>query len=561
MRDSLGPCGYAARVLRGRHLGSFVWLTALGVGCGASSSPPVESAVDVSGGTTGPLAAVADPLFFVRDASRHPSLPTQALGVAITDVEGDDDLDIAFANGEAGLAYLRNDGTGHFTDQTGPSGLESVSSRGATGVVFVDVDGDGAIDLFVTRRYNTNMVFKGDGAGRFESVGEAMGLTTKAVHEGASFSDLDRDGDLDFYVAVSRDPARDADKWEEGENGAPNFAYRNDGDTFVDWTDYTGLAGNPTGESFGSAIFDVDGDLWPDLFVVHDFRPDEFYRNVGGGRFVLTPEWVEDVGTGLMGLDVADIDGDGLLDIYSTNWGFDHVKLQQPPGSWKRFVDKSKELFGNNADPSGGITGWGCALTDVDNDTDPDVVYTAAFADSADEIRDGRMVLIENRGLGALAGNFIDRSDSAGDAFRAKVHGYGLSTGDLDGDGDVDVVVGSQDLVPPSGERPSGLLPEALMLWNVSGRAAANRSLQLELSDPSSKNRFGVGAIVRVKVNGRVQTRVVLAGSSYLSSIGPRLHFGLGTASVAESVEVLWPDGAKNAGANVPAGFHRIVRP
>ncbi len=487
------------------------------------------------------------------DPSRHPPLPEMGNGAAIADLDGDGDLDVLFAADGPPLLLLENDGSGRFVDASARSGVDVVSGRGASGVVIVDVDGDGALDVFVTRRYNTNHLLLSDGRGHFESVGPAWGLHAKAVHEGASFADLDRDGDLDVLVAISRDPARDEDRWEDGENGAPNVALRNDGDRFTDFTAESGLAGDPHGESFGSVIFDVDGDLAPDVFVVHDFRPDEFFQNDGAGRFTRRDDWIEPTNTGLMGLDVGDLDLDGDLDIYGTNWGFDHVKLQDS-GATPRFVDRAAQRFDGRPDPSGGLTGWGCALVDLDNDMDLDVLTTSAFADSAGEVRDGRLTLIEN-----LDGRTLeDRSDLSGEPFLGFLHGYGLSVGDLDGDGDEDAVVAVQRREHVVSE-PSNTFHASLMLWNV-GAPPQRGAVSFDLAQPG-KNPFAVGAVVRVTTGSVTQTRVVLAGSSYLSSIGPRLHFGLGDNALADRVDVLWPDGATSGAAGIPPGVHRVARP
>ena len=159
-----------------------------------------------------------------------------------------------------------------------------------------------------------------------------------------------------------------------------------------------------------------------------------------------------------------------------------------------------------------------------------------------------------------MPGTLVDRSDTAGPPFLIRLNGYGLSTGDLDGDGDSDVVLG---IGPLEKGIPGGpdLETRSLILYNQGTQGAGNHVLDVDLDQQSSKNRFGVGARVSVTVGDRVQTQVVLAGSSYLSSIGPRLRFGLGKSTHAAVLRVVWPDGAESATSDVAAGVIKVTRP
>ena len=530
------------------------WL--LLAGCSAAATAPPEPA-DVTADTPA-LAPLAGPIWFTTDTARHPELPGGVYGVAIADYDADGDQDIVFAVDGKRLLLLRNLGAGTFEDATALVGLGR-NSRGAAGVVWVDVDGDGRLDLFVTRRYDTNFLFLQETPGVFTDVSAAWGLDIKRVYEGASFADLDRDGDLDVFLSVNNDPDRDEDPWEPGLNGSPDVALRNDGDRFTDVTEAWNLATNPTGETYGSVIFDMDGVFAPDIFVVHDYVMDEFWRNDGSGHFSREPTWGTTEFSGLMGLDAADFDGDGYLDIFSTDWGPDQLKFGGPPDTFP-FADGFPELLGEASDPTASLTGWGCAFLDVDNDQDSDLIEVAAFANDRNELRDGGLRILENLGLGRLPGTLVDRSDTAGPPFLIRLNGYGLSTGDLDGDGDSDVVLG---IGPLEKGIPGGpdLETRSLILYNQGTQGAGNHVLDVDLDQQSSKNRFGVGARVSVTVGDRVQTQVVLAGSSYLSSIGPRLRFGLGKSTHAAVLRVVWPDGAESATSDVAAGVIKVTRP
>ena len=534
----------------------------LAIGCGTGepvSSPP--AATDLAGADSSRAITVAPaPIWFEEDPSRHPVLPLDVGGVAIADYDEDGDQDIAFAVDGDSLLLLRNRGVGDFDDVTKEAGLTR-SALGAAAVVWVDVNGDGHLDLFVTRRYRTNYLFLGDGAGHLSDVSDAWGLgEDDRVWDGASFADLDLDGDLDAFIAVFRDPARDDDRWEHGLNGAPDVALRNDGDHFTNVTDEWNLGGYSMGETFGAVIFDVDGDFAPDLFVIHDYHTDEFFRNDGHGHFTLQPNWLEDVPTGLMGLDVADFDGDGLLDIIGTDFGADDIKLGQPPEAPIRFVDNFPRLIGDGYDPTITLKGWGCAFLDVDNDTDLDFIQTASFSNDNDQYLEGGLRLIENLGLGRASGTLVDRSDDVGPPFLSPHNGFGLSTGDLDGDGDTEVVVGVGKLELDIASRPD-VIKHSMILWNRGSLAHKNRVLDVDLRQEGTKNVYAVGARVTIHVGGREQARVVLAGSSYLSSIGPRLRFGLGAADRVDRLKVTWPDGAVSEAGDVPAGLTRITRP
>ena len=550
------------------------WLRLLPVlvlaACGGEDEPDGDGS-DPSE-SSDPVARVSDSDLWFEDATAALGLgPERALGVAIVDYTGDGWSDVVVA-AMGGIKIYRNRGDGSFEDDGVRSRIAEWDAKTVIGLTFGDVDGDGDLDMFATVLTDHDLLYQNDGTGVFTDVTSAAGLTRIAVSQGAVFGDFDGDDDLDIFVAAL--------PWKEGDTDFPptddmkaakNIYWRNDGTGhFTDATDEAGLAGLAEGLTFGAIALDVDGDADLDLLVINDAERDQLYLNDGKGSFTDEgPSWLGVEFTGRMGMAVGDLNGDGELDIYATNWHSDLLVTTGGPGASAILADVFDTYIGDGYDNSALTTGWGCAVFDMDNDGDQDVITTSSYTDGygipeeEGPPREGQLVLLENRGNGDPDGALVYANDRAGSPLQLYMNGFGLAVGDLDGDGDLDVIVGVDRETKLRGQDITGdeIRLGSLLLRNEGRRAHTNRSIVLSLRQPTGKNRFAVGARVDIEVEGKRTSRVILAGSSYLSFNSPDLHFGLGGSPVAERLRVTWPDGAVQTFLGWPAGYHVLERP
>ncbi len=472
-------------------------------------------------------------------------------GVVLFDYDLDGDVDVLFVDGGALPGYrgpeprsrlYRNDGRGRFADVTAAAGL--VSPEYGAGGTAGDVDGDGDLDLYLTA-FGANRLLRSEGDGTFTDVTGSAGVGDPLWGAGAAFSDVDRDGDLDLYVANYVDFALDNHRFCGNEetglrgycaprmyNGEPDHFYRNRGDgTFDDDTLRAGFGG-AVEAGLGVAFGDLDDDGWPDLYVANDADPNFFFHNRGDGTFedqsLVSGTALSDQGEaeGGMGVDLGDVDGDGRLDIFVTNFEFESNALYRNLGQGL-FVDE--RFAARLAEPSLAWLAFGVDLADLDNDGDLDVVIANGhILDNAPEFNELSSFAQRNQLFENLGGaRFREVLDAGLDTVRVS---RGLATGDLDGDGDLEIAIVNSD--------------DVAEVWE-NRTEPGGRWLLVDLAGAGG-NSHGVGARVAVRDGGRTQVEEVRAGSSYLSQSALTLHFGLGAAPVAEGdIEVAWPSGRR----------------
>ena len=493
-------------------------------------------------------------------------LESTGTGVAIFDYDNDGWPDIFLVNGTtlegfpAGSAptnhLYHNNHDGTFTDVTESAGL--VATGWGQGVCVGDYDNDGWEDLYVTY-YGKNRLYHNRG-GTFEEVAEQAGVAGdgKTWGSGCAFLDYDRDGRLDLVVANYADfdlahappPGKyPTCLWKGiavfcGPRGLPaskNILYRNLGNgRFQDVTVPSRIDRTMGHFCFSVTPFDFDNDGWPDIFVACDSTPNILYHNNRDGSFndvgifsgvAYNLDGREQAG---MGSTVADYDEDGRLDLFRTN-----------------FSDDTPTLYHNNGDgtftdvtyPAGlgsrtQYLGWGTMFFDFDNDGWPDLLLANGHVypevDSLDldiHYREPKL-LYHNNGNGT----FTDISDTAGPGIQTPAASRGLAVGDLWNDGRLSAVIANRS-GPPS------------MLVNRT--TYPNHWIEVKAVGTRS-NRSGIGAGLLLKTNSREQIDEIRSGSSYISNNDMRAHFGLGTNSNIDYLEVRWPSGLVERFRNPP---------
>jgi hypothetical protein len=474
-------------------------------------------------------------------------------GIALLDYDGDGRLDIyavsAFDLDERSgreriprrNALYRNLGGMRFREVAAEAGVDL--SAWGYGVCAGDHDDDGRLDLYVTN-YGTNVLYRNRGDGTFEDATARAGLAAEGWSTGCAFLDADRDGDLDLYVARYVTAP-----WEEvaapgrflmwrgavkvmlgpaGLPGATDLFFENQGGgRFVEHTQAWGLTDTTSAYGFGVVATDYDDDGWTDLFVANDSNPNFLYRNRGGRGFesvgllagvALNGDARAQAG---MGADSGDFDGDGRLDLAITTFAYDHNSLYRNLGGGA-FLDVSAEA-GLTTPTFEGMS-WGVAFLDADLDADLDLYYANGHlfpqVDEHPALKESyaqKDQLFLNEG-----GRFRDVSGAAGRGFVVRKCSRAVAVGDLDDDGDPDVVVSAMD------EEPT-LLENA----QRSGR----RWLGVEVRQ-AGPNAFAIGARVAVDCAGHRQVREVRSGGGYLSQNDLRALFGLGACGGPAAVDV-----------------------
>ena len=484
-------------------------------------------------------------------------------GAGLCDVDGDGDLDLYLVRcGDGETARNRlylNSGIGTFTDKTEESGADHTGD--GMGCVFGDVDNDGDPDLYVTNR-GPDAFFLNRGDGTFRDATEEAGLGDPSWGAGAAFGDLDGDGFLDLYVAtyLSFDPKKvvsgQGRQFDRPDPVAllphpflaePDRLYRNNRDgTFTDVTRESGIV-DAAGKGLGVILSDLDGDGDMDIYVANDASDNLLFANRGDGTFVEAGlvAGLADPRAG-MGLAVGDVDNDGRLDLFLTNWSNEsnalylNIPADSSEGLKAVFDDVAVPM--GLARPSGGKVGWGTGLFDYDGDGYLDILvvngYTSPGPDDSTQCTPQPAQLFRN-----LAGRRFAEAAS-GEALGSHRNGRGAVFGDIDEDGDIDVVITTNRGDP-------------VLLRNQYGNR--NRWLKVHLIGTAG-NRDGIGGRITVRTAKRTMVREVRAGSSYLCHSSLEAHFGLGDEEVVESLEVKWPSGRRSHLTGVKCNRTQLVR-
>ncbi|CAN5480277.1 VCBS repeat-containing protein [soil metagenome] len=536
-------------------------------------------------------------IFFATSSGRD-----TAGGVAVGDYDGDGHQDVFLTRSQGGSRLFRNLGDLRFEDATEAAGLAGLDGHWSTGCSFVDIDNDGHLDLAVCGFNSPNLIFRNNRDGTFTECGASLGLDFVGASIMLAFADYDLDGDLDAFLLTNylerpddREPVKlqivpatgqvvvPPDKREsigavrlaDGtlktfRSGQADRLFRNDGGTFTDVTETSGIAGFDTG--LGAVWWDYNRDGWPDLYVANDFHgPDRWYRNNRDGTFTdVIRQMVGHTPWFSMGVDTADINNDGLPDLFATDMaGTDHYKDKIGMGdmdesAWFLNYAEPRQYMRNAlylnsgtprfmeinylADVGSSDWTWSPNFGDLDNDGLIDLFVTNGMTRDLfhSDLKRQEAEIMASRDRERAARFWADKppKNDRNIAFRnrdglrfekvGKDWGldhlgvsFGSAVADLDNDGDLDIVVNN------FGEPAS-------IFHNRS--ASPCHSIEIALAGRQS-NRSGIGATVEVATGTTVQMRTLTLARGYMSSPGTRLHFGLGEHDSADSVTVFWPGG------------------
>jgi len=491
-------------------------------------------------------------------------------GVAILDYDRDGWQDIFFVNGTTFDSatsksnptshFFHNNRNGTFTDVTARAGI--AFSGWGQGACVGDYDNDGYDDLYITA-YGKNHLFHNQGNGTFKDVSEQSGTsgTGKEWGTGCAFVDYDRDGLLDLIVAnyvhfdlptIPKPGSGPGCMWKGvpvmcGPRGlpyAPNTLFHNRGSgragesaRFEEVSKPSGIERTNGHYCFSVTTLDYNEDGWPDIYIACDSTPSILYRNNHDGTFT---DVAPDAGAAFnedgreqagMGSTSADYDRDGHLDLFKTNFSDDTSTLYRSQGDGT-FTDETRPAgLAINID----ALGWGAMFADVDNDGWPDLLIANGHVypevDSArlgSFFREPRFLYYNLGRTSSGVVKFKDISKTSGPALLNPLSGRGLATADLFNDGRIEAVI-------------NNLSDDTMLLANVARNQ--NHWLGVQLVGTTS-NRDAIGARVTLRSGTRIWVDEVRSGSSYNSSSDLRIHFGLGTDTHIDSIEVRWPNGS-----------------
>jgi hypothetical protein len=493
---------------------------------------------------------------FVHDPGsegKHMAPEVMGSGGALFDYDNDGDLDIYLV--QAGPLpeskkprppdrLYRQDASGKFTDVTAESGLGDTGY--GTGVSVGDIDNDGFVDLFVTN-YGPDSLYRNLGNGKFENVTARAGIQGNHWSASSAFCDYDADGFLDLYVThyVKFDPTKVCVKGD----GAPDYCspqslpyesdalYRNIGDgTFTDVTRPAGIAAARL-PGLGVVCSDFTGDGRLDFYVANDGEPNNIWVNQGSGKFEDQAFLMGGAVSGMgrpqasMGVALGDVDSDSDLDLFMTHLVNDYNTLYRNDG---KFGFEDMSAGAGLVAPSLTFTGFGTAFVDYEHDGDLDIIVVNGAVDRHAPYPGAKMSAYWNRYAEPKhlyqndgKGRFTEISRQVG-SFASDIDlSRGLAVGDVDRDGDLDLLVvntaGPAHLYRNDARKVGGWL--LVRAWD------------------QKRKRDAHGAVVTVTASGRKYVRVADPAFSYLSSNDPRAHFGIPESTRADGIRVRWPEG------------------
>ncbi len=537
-------------------------------------------------------------------------------GVALGDVNGDGMDDIFLAGNQVNNALFLNKGQLSFKEVTSEAGIGKPDSLlWSSGVSIIDINLDGLLDIYIcntfykqpNRRRNLLYINQGnskDAVPRFREMAAAYGIADTTYSSHAQFFDYDNDGDLDLFIGVNRiegiNPNQFSPLTDDGTSASRDVLYENNWDegaehpVFTNISDRAGIRYH--GYSHSTLIHDFNEDGWKDIYVANDFLSNDLiYINNQDGTFTnKASEIFKHFSLSSMGSDLADVNNDGNLDIFTTEmqpYYNKRKKLFQGPSSYQKEIFTRKFDYqyqytrntlqlnmGNNPDTDLPIYGemgmyagiqetdwsWAPLFADYDNDGWKDLLITNGFPKDVTDrdfgdfrVTASRLVSKEKliaaipeikipnfmfRNKGDLT--FEDVTNTWG--FNFGTYSNGAAYGDLDQDGDLDLVI-------------NNINDPVLLMENHSNTQYPDaKYLRLQL-EGAGKNPAAIGAVVSVYTQGEVQKQMVLSGRGYLSKPESVLHFGMGTHEFADSILIAWPQGQIQKLGKTEAGTtHKI---
>ena len=472
-------------------------------------------------------------------------------GACFFDYNGDGFMDIYFVTGtwtkgvsdnqgrdlrgKLSNRLYRNNGNNTFTDVTAQAGVDGGGVYG-TGCSAADYDNDGDVDIYVLN-YGPNILYRNNGDGTFTDVSKQSGLDDKRWSVSAAWFDYNHDGYLDVFVGnyLVYDDGKFRDFYPAqgypgplSYSGVPNALFRNNGDgTFTDVTKEVGIY-KPDGRAMSVTVSDFRNVGLLDLFAANDAIENYYFENTGKGVFKekaleLGIAYGENgQGVSSMGPVVGDVNRDGLLDIFIPNLNYCILFVQSIVNGRRTFFDRT--AVSGLSQALGQYAGWGAILYDHDNDGWLDLLTVHGNAHHEYVQED---TLMRNKG----DGTFEDVSTRSGAYFAEKYVGRGATWADIDNDGDIDILIINLNDYPK-------------LLRNDGGNKVNNwLVIDARLKFPTGTRDANV-ARVTVTTGSLKQIQDLVPARGYLSQGDPRLHFGLGKAEYADSVEIRWPDGA-----------------